>query len=73
MTGMWLCIMCAYLMNLRSYTSTLQESTTAIVLKGSTGGLRGASKFLVKNEYALLSKDKESGGGQGGDHGGGRK
>lgn len=60
-----------------STSSTLQESTTAIVLKG--GGLRGASKFLVRkvDEYAALHKGGEGhkgsghGGGHGGDHGGG--
>lgn len=52
---------------------SLQESSS-IVLKGS-GGLRGASKFLVKkvDEYALLSKDKGGGGPPGGGGGGDNK
>jgi len=56
--------------HLSASSPTLQESTTAIVLKGSTAsGLRGASKFLVKvDEYAALRK---GGGGDGGKRGGG--
>ena len=59
--------------HLSASSPTLQESTTAIVLKGSTGSLRGASKFLVKkvDEYAALRKGGGGDDSKGGGHGGG--